>query len=169
MKTLVLSLFLSFLFLGRAQTIDLNTETASVSFNYVDEDTRGTLEGVKASIQIDPSNLKASKVVGSVAVNTLSTGNKTRDNHLKSPDFFDAEKYPEMHFEATEIFKDGDQMKAKGKLTIKETTKDVTFLVVEKDGVLQFKTTLYSADFGVSVKKDRSTSKLYVIVKVPLS
>ena len=54
-----------------------------------------------------------------------------RDNHLKSADFFDAEKFPAMKFESTSIKKlKGNTYQLKGKLTIKNVTKPITVTVV---------------------------------------
>jgi len=54
-----------------------------------------------------------------------------RDNHLRSADFFDVEKYPSMSFESTGIEKvDEKKYKLNGKLQIKDVTKDVTFDVI---------------------------------------
>ena len=169
MKNLLV--LVALIFLGTTvfgQTISVDTEGATVSFNYVSEKTKGTLTGVQAQINIDPSNLTAATISGSVDINTLSTGNKMRDKHLKTDEFFDAEKFPKMSFLATEIIKDGDAYKAIGKLTIKDITKDVTFKVTETDGILIFKTMIYSSDFGVAIKKDRDKSKVYISMKIPV-
>jgi polyisoprenoid-binding protein YceI len=61
-----------------------------------------------------------------VEVASLSTRNDQRDTHLRSADFFDAEKYPYMTFKVTGIQKiDEDTYKLRGDLTIKETTHPV--------------------------------------------
>ena len=167
----ILSLFI-ILFVGTlafGQTIKIDTKNASVSFSYVSEKTKGTLSGVEAQINIDPSNLASSTVSGSVDVSTLSTQNKTRDKHLMSSEFFDVKKYPKMKFVATEIVKEGDVYMATGELTIKDVTKSVKFKVVDSDGVITFKAVIYASDFGVALKSDRAKSKIYLSVKIPLS
>ncbi len=168
MKKIIAVLFIAFSAISYGQTFDINTSNASVYFNYVSEKTTGTLTGVKTTVTIDPANLSASKVSGTVKVSTISTKNKMRDKHLQSADFFDAERFPVMKFETGEIIQEGDGYTAKGRLTIKETTKNVSFKVSETDGALKFKTTIYSADYGVSVKKDREKSKVVIVVKVPI-
>ncbi len=61
-----------------------------------------------------------------VEVASLSTRNDQRDTHLRSADFFDAEKYPYMTFKVAGIDKlDEDNYKLRGELTIKETTRPV--------------------------------------------
>ena len=64
-----------------------------------------------------------------IEVASLSTRNDMRDNHLRSADFFDAEKFPYMTFEVTAIENLGDNdYKLRGNLTIKETTRPVELL-----------------------------------------
>lgn len=57
---------------------------------------------------------------------SIDTDNERRDGHLKSPDFFDAEKYPEIKF-AGVLVKEGGQYKLKGDLTLHGVTKKVEF------------------------------------------
>ena len=63
-----------------------------------------------------------------IKVGSLSTDNGMRDNHLKSDDFFNAEKYPEINFKSTSFEKLSDtKYKITGDLTIRDVTKNVTF------------------------------------------
>jgi polyisoprenoid-binding protein YceI len=69
------------------------------------------------------------KVRGEVKidVSSITTNTDQRDNHLRSADFFEAEKYPYAIFKVTAIEKvDGDEYKVRGDLTIKDTTKPIT-------------------------------------------
>jgi polyisoprenoid-binding protein YceI len=59
---------------------------------------------------------------------SINTDNERRDNHLKSDDFFNAEKFPELKFEG-KLVKEGDKYQLKGKFTIRDVTKDVVFPV----------------------------------------
>lgn len=68
-----------------------------------------------------------------VDVASINTRDEKRDNHLRSPDFFDVEKFPEMSFVAREITRDGDRYTVTGDLTIKDVTKTIT-LTGEKLG-----------------------------------
>ena len=62
-----------------------------------------------------------------IDVASLSTKTEQRDNHLRSADFFDAEKYPYMTFTVTSVEPlKGDTYIVRGDLTIKETTKPIT-------------------------------------------
>ncbi len=62
-----------------------------------------------------------------IEVASLDTRTEQRDNHLRSADFFDAEKFPYMTFKVTDIeHVDGDTYTVRADLTIKETTKPIT-------------------------------------------
>jgi polyisoprenoid-binding protein YceI len=74
-----------------------------------------------------------------VDVNSIDTDNEKRDGHLKSDDFFNAEKYPQMKFQGTSFKKlSGSKYELTGNLTIRDVTKPVKFDVVyggtAKDG-----------------------------------
>jgi len=73
--------------------------------------------------------LTDAKVDFTVKVKSINTNVEKRDNHLRSADFFEVEKYPEMTFESTKILATGisNQYLLYGKLTIKGVTKDVIF------------------------------------------
>jgi polyisoprenoid-binding protein YceI len=72
----------------------------------------------------DPAN---SEAYGTVATASVDTGNADRDAHLRGPDFFDSERYPEMRFESTRIeHVDGGLYRVTGDLTIRDATREVT-------------------------------------------
>jgi polyisoprenoid-binding protein YceI len=58
-------------------------------------------------------------------VSSLTTFDETRDGHLQSPDFFDVERYPKVHFRSTSVEKRGDELVVHGDLTIKDETRPV--------------------------------------------
>lgn len=64
-----------------------------------------------------------------VQVKSINTNVEDRDNHLRSADFFEVEKYPKMTFKSTKILATGkpNEYLLYGKLTIKDVTKDVIF------------------------------------------
>lgn len=64
-------------------------------------------------------------VAGTAEAASITTFDETRDGHLQSPDFFDAERHPELRFESTRVERDGDDLVVTGDLTIKGTTKEV--------------------------------------------
>jgi polyisoprenoid-binding protein YceI len=64
-------------------------------------------------------------IAGTVDATSITTFDETRDGHLQSPDFFDAERYPELRFVSTDVSLEGDELVVHGDLTIKGTTKPV--------------------------------------------
>jgi polyisoprenoid-binding protein YceI len=59
---------------------------------------------------------------GTISVASLSTDNEQRDAHLRSPDFLDSDKHPELHFRSTAVEPTGeDTFRARGELTVKDT------------------------------------------------
>jgi polyisoprenoid-binding protein YceI len=62
---------------------------------------------------------------GSVDVSSLTTFDETRDGHLQSPDFFDAERYPKIAFRSSSVEQHGDELIVLGELTVKGVTKPV--------------------------------------------
>jgi polyisoprenoid-binding protein YceI len=62
----------------------------------------------------------------SAGVATVKTAEENLTGHLLSPDFFDAETYPEVTFTSTDLTRDGDHLVVHGQLTAKGVTKDVT-------------------------------------------
>ena len=73
------------------------------------------------------NSLASSKVSAQVAIQSIDTGVVDRDDHLRSADFFDAEKFPKMSFVSTGLKGELKSFKMTGDLTIKGTTRKVTF------------------------------------------
>ena len=97
----------------------------------------GAFKDYTATIYYDPSDITKSSVQFTARVASLDTGVKQRDDHLRSADFFDVEKYPEMTIGSTRIErKSGSRIIAHGDLTIKNVTKQVA-LPVEFYGVIR--------------------------------
>jgi polyisoprenoid-binding protein YceI len=87
---------------------------------------RGEFSGVSGTVQFDRENPANSKIEAKIDVNTIQTRDAQRDAHLKSPDFFDAEKYPTITFVSKKVAKNGsDDYKVTGDLTIHGVTKEV--------------------------------------------
>jgi polyisoprenoid-binding protein YceI len=64
-------------------------------------------------------------VQGVVDVSSMTTFDDTRDGHLRSPDFFDVARYPELRFASTSVSLEGDVLAVEGELTIKGVTRPV--------------------------------------------
>lgn len=89
---------------------------------------RGKFHAVSGTVTLDEENPSASTGTFAVEVASLNTGVEQRDGHLRSADFFDAENHPTATFTATAVTpKGGDDYAVTGDLTIRGTTKPVTF------------------------------------------
>jgi polyisoprenoid-binding protein YceI len=88
---------------------------------------RGQFNDVTGTIRFDPSDIAGSSVEAKIEVASLTTGNARRDEHLRSPDFFDAAKYPEITFKSTKVEPAGSNHgRITGELTIRGTTRTVS-------------------------------------------
>ena len=95
---------------------------------------RGNFSEATATITIAEDPLQSS-VTATIQTGSVHTGQVDRDNHLRTGDFFEAEKYPTMEFRSTGIKShSGTEFVLAGELTIKDVTKPVE-LLVEFEGV----------------------------------
>ena len=86
----------------------------------------GKFTKFSGTITVDRANLEKSSVTAKIEIASIETGDSDRDTHLKSPDFFNAEKYPAMTFASTSWKKTGeDTFDITGDLTIKGIKKRV--------------------------------------------
>jgi len=89
-------------------------------------DVTGTLGKVSGNVDLDDKDPTKSTVDITIDVDP-QTQEAKRDEHLKSPDFFDVQKFPKVTFKSKKIAKAGkDKVKVTGDLTIKDVTKEVT-------------------------------------------
>ncbi|MEW6702092.1 MAG: YceI family protein [Bacteroidota bacterium] len=91
----------------------------------------GQFKSFDGSIEAAKDDFTDAKIDFSVDVASISTENEKRDTHLKSDDFFNAEKFPKMTFKGKSLKKvAGKNYKLVGDLTIRNVTKEVTLYVV---------------------------------------
>jgi polyisoprenoid-binding protein YceI len=94
---------------------------------------RGQFNEFAGNIIVDSDNLANSTVEGTIKAASIDTREANRDAHLRSPDFFDAETYPELSFRSTRIESKGDnEYKVHGDLTIRGVTRQVAFNVTDE-------------------------------------
>ena len=115
---------------------------------------RGSFKNVTGTLNFDPENSESSSVEATINVSEMaSTGVADRDNHLKSPDFLDAEQYPTITFKSTKVVKTGDTTaNIHGDLTIRDVTRPVV-LETEWLGVV-------TSPFGGQVAGFEATTKI---------
>ena len=87
---------------------------------------RGQFQELEVDVKFDEQAPERSSVVARIKTASITTNQERRDGHLRSPDFLDTEKYPEMLFRSTAIAKVSDQdYRISGDLTIKDQTHPV--------------------------------------------
>ena len=88
-------------------------------------DVAGSFRDFNGTINYDPKDISKSSVNFTAKVTSIDTGVAPRDNHLRSADFFEVEKYPEMTFKSTKVEKKGKTLMVYGDLTMKGVTKQI--------------------------------------------
>ncbi len=130
MNKLILTAALSLSSLAFASNWEVDSTHASANFSVKHlavSNVKGTLGKVTGTVAVDDKDLTKSKIDLTIDVAGIDTKTPKRDDHLRSPDFFDAAKFPNVTFKSTKIEKVSDsKLKITGELTIKGTTKSVT-------------------------------------------
>lgn len=116
-------------------TIDPTHSIAEFSVKHMMLTTvKGRFRNVQATLSIDEAAPERSSVIATIDVASIDTNVPDRDAHLRSDDFLNAEKYPQITFRSTRTERDGDnRWKITGDLTIRDVTREVT-LVTEFEG-----------------------------------
>jgi len=118
-----------------AGTWDLDPVHSTIGFvvrHLMVSKVRGKFTTFEVQVVTAPNPLE-STVAATVDLSSVDTGNETRDNDLRSTNFFDVGTHPKMTFVSTRIEPDGDNFRVTGDLTIRGVTKPVT-LTVEING-----------------------------------
>ena len=112
-------------------SLDMLNSEINFTAKLFNSDVKGTFESFDASLQIDGlTNLTKSDISVVIDVASLNTKEPMRDQHLKSADFFHADKYPKMSFIKTRLEQHSNtHFTITGLLTIKYITKYVSFNV----------------------------------------
>lgn len=105
-------------------TIDPAHTTVSFVVRHLMSRVRGIFSEVSGQIITSP-DLVGSATAAIIAVSSVSTGNEMRDNHLRSADFFEAERYPVMSFASTGLRPADGSWRLSGELTIRDVTRPV--------------------------------------------
>jgi len=127
----------------------------SVSHMVVSE-VEGSFKGFDGTIVVSKDNLSDAVINFTVDVASVSTDNVNRDNHLKSDDFFNAEKFPKMTFVSKSMtLVGGNKYKLTGDLTMRDVTKTVDFDVTY-GGKIQTNDGGYKSGFKARTTIDRT-------------
>jgi polyisoprenoid-binding protein YceI len=113
-------------------SIDPNHSSAQFTVRHLMvSNVKGAFSKVTGTISYDPTNLATSSVDAVIDTSTVDTRQPQRDADLRSPNFFDVAKYPTIEFKSTQFYREGNQLKVKGDLTMHGVTKPV---VLDVDG-----------------------------------
>jgi len=132
----------------------------------------GSFKGLKGTINFDASNLADALFDVTINAATIDTGIGMRDNHLRKPDYFGVTNFPNIRFISSSVEKSGKPNEAvvSGKLTIKNTTKEISFpfRYGETNGVLHFtgEFKINRRDFNVGGSSISLSDELIVLLDV---
>ena len=167
------------LLLSMATALEAQEQEKLVSFTIKNAgiNVKGTFHKYQVSTRFDPNAVDKAYMEVSIDVNSIDTGIGGRDKHLKKFKYFDAENYPNIEFQSTQVTKTATGYLVKGNLMIKETTKaiEIPFTVGEhgNEYILEGNFTLNRRDYGVGKKHlimgNEVKVKLYHVVRKPLN
>jgi polyisoprenoid-binding protein YceI len=108
-------------------TIDPNHSQVNFQIRHMGvSNVRGSISGITGTVVWDAKDPGKSSVEATITTKTVSTNNEKRDAHLKSPDFFNVEKFPTMTFKSTSVTSENGKLQVVGDLTLGGVTKSVT-------------------------------------------
>ncbi len=139
MKQLIIALaLLTFGLNTQAQTWNADAAHSNVSFtatHMIVSDVDGSFKKFETTMTSSKADFSDAKIKMNISTNSISTDNEKRDAHLKSPDFFEVDKYESISFESTTIKSLGaGKLSVSGKLSMHGVTKNVTFVATYKVG-----------------------------------
>ncbi len=151
-----------------------HTQTGFSVKHFMISNVRGDFDKTEGKAVIDDADITRSTVEATIDVTTVSTRDAKRDGHLKSPDFFDAAKFPTMTFKSTKVEKAGEGLKVTGDLTMHGVTKPVVLDVTGPSAAitdpygmtrraLSATGKVNRKDFGVSYGPDSVVSDMVTI------
>ena len=159
------------------QTFTIDPTHTQVSFTYNHfgfSNPSGRLEDIKGAVVIDQADWGKSSVNVDMPLSGLHTGVPKLDEHLKTPDFFDAAKFPDVTFKSTKVTKTGaDTLDIAGDLTAHGVTRPVTLhahinkigenkMIGTQSAGFDADTTLKRSDFGMGKYVPMVSDKVHV-------
>jgi polyisoprenoid-binding protein YceI len=150
-------------------TLDPTRSLLRFTFTQAGASNTGRFGKYTADVLFSNDNLAASKIDVVIDVTALDTGDKERDDTLKTPDLFDVKKFPQAKFVATKFTSTGaGRYDALGKLTIRNVTKDlklpITFQTKAEQGknigYMTGRVTIRRLDYGVGQGDWKATDQV---------
>lgn len=137
----------------------------------------GRFNDISGTVVIDEADLTKSTIDLTIKVDSVDTNVQKRDDHLKSPDFFNAAQYPTMTFKSKKVAaKDAKTLTVTGDLTIHGVTKEVT-LDVDRSGTgkdpwggtrtgLEATLNIKRSDYGIAFMPDGLSNDVRLIISL---
>ncbi len=137
-RNVVIGFFLFFSFV-KADGLLIDPAHSEVGFSIkhmMISNVKGKFQEYDAKMDFDIKNKSFGSLKADVTAKSIDTGITKRDNHLRSGDFFEVEKYPKITYEMTSYEASGDEGVMEGLLTIRDVTKKVK-LNVTINGIIK--------------------------------
>ena len=145
---------------ARKTSFEVDQKESKVGFmvkHKITKDVYGGFRNIEGNVTFDEKQNSILNIVAKIDVNSIDTGNSKRDRHLKSPDFFDANNFPYIIFESSDVKKlENEKYIVTGLLTMRGISKNIT-LRGERKKNINNKRMVFSAeslidrqDFGIS-------------------
>ena len=163
--------------LASAATWNIDPDHSSVGFSIrhlMVSNVKGNFDRFSGAVDLDDKNITASKVSATIDASSIDTRVQKRDDHLRSPDFFDVAKYPEISFVSKRWSRAANgKLKVSGDLTMHGVTRTVVLDVAPfsketrdpwgntRRGTTA-KTTINRKDFGIDWNKSLDTGGLMI-------
>src|ERR1051326_2318544 len=153
---------------GNTWTVD--AKNIKISFDVPADPHQLSFTTLDASINFDPLSPAASEIIARIDVKSLVTEDPGLTKHLLSPDFLDAEKFPQIKFISTRIEKKGQGFIAYGGLALKDSVHAVSipFTFTQNDEEASFKGSfsIFSGDYGVMKKSKSGSVKVIISLEI---
>lgn len=120
---------------GKVFRVDDNHTVLGFKASTLLFDVPGRFTRFKAEIQGDPATLEGAQVRLDIEAKSINTANTGRDEHLRTPDFFDVAKYPRITFVSQSVRREGDRVLVKGTLTMHGVSRDLELPFVAAEGL----------------------------------
>jgi polyisoprenoid-binding protein YceI len=129
-----------------------NVKEDAYSVRFTSSKMEGTFKGLKSELLFDENNLAESKIMATIDVNTINTGNGMRNSHAKKG--LDANTFQTVKFVSTSVAKTAGGYEANGNLTIKDVTRQIkipfTFSKTADGGVFAGTFSIKPAEYNVT-------------------
>jgi len=146
-------------------SVDKSHSVAAFEIRHLMSIVAGNFRDFSADIAIDRASPEKSSIELTIQAKSIDTGTPRRDDHLRSSEFFDVEKFPTITFKSTEVHaKSSTEFEVIGDLTMHGVTRritlPVTFLGFGKDGNgtmrcgFAMTSTIHRKDFGIVWNRD---------------